>query len=351
MAPATELSLTLRPRSRIDFIRVSDLIREHLAPYRWSVYISYHTTAGYLDPALAERLRHDVRKVSAFIHSCHSLFPPGADYFHDRLQLRTELDDAARDREPRNADAHLTYIGCGLSSCVTYPNRPELPVYFVELDGVIPEGPRRRHTSVIGFNRSRRVDRFAVSIPVSTHPIDSVNLRDPALGLFERLQHEIRRQGIRQGRIDIVLEPDEVHAGLTVNEYETLLMQHDLAEVLRNPLRYMAERGRHMLEDPWAIPRKFRGYAKFDFVQVLNRFLDSCHLSGTVVERALQKFMAYPAARFLRMKRSLSLPITAGGSCDCGKVVAGRYQSPILIQWGRPERRRRRLRVALISFE
>ena len=57
------------------------------------------------------------------------------------------------------------------------------------------------------------------------------------------------------GRIDISLAPNEHHAGLTVNEYETLLMKHDLAEVLRNPLRFMAEKGKHMPSQPQGHPR------------------------------------------------------------------------------------------------
>jgi len=36
------------------------------------------------------------------------------------MELRTELSDAQRKVEPRNADSHLTYIGAGLRNCVTY---------------------------------------------------------------------------------------------------------------------------------------------------------------------------------------------------------------------------------------
>ena len=44
----------------------------------------------------------------------------------------------------------------------------------------------------------------------------------------------VDRHGISHGRIDLSLLPEERHAGLTVNEYETLLMRHDLREVLEN---------------------------------------------------------------------------------------------------------------------
>jgi hypothetical protein len=39
---------------------------------------------------------------------------------------------------------------------------------------------------------------------------------------------------------------------LTINEFETLLMKHDLAAVLRDPLRFMAKEYRHLLANPSA---------------------------------------------------------------------------------------------------
>ncbi|HRR26132.1 MAG TPA: hypothetical protein P5568_08770 [Acidobacteriota bacterium] len=351
MAPASEITLNLQARSRVDLINVSEMVEDTLRDRRWSVYYSYHTTAGYLDPDAAAKFRHDSRQVTAYLRSVQRMFPPDAGYYHDRLQLRHELDEATRLQEPRNADAHLTYIACGLSNCVTYANPGVAPVFFVELDGVGPAGSRTRRTSIVGYDREVTIQRFPITVPVSGHLIDSVNLKDPQLGLFAQIQEAVRRLGLLHGRIDITLEPSEEHAGLTVNEYETLLMQYDLAEVLRNPLRFVAQRSRHMLEDPLAIPRKAKGYAKFDFVHLLNETLDTFQLSGTLVERLLSKFMAYPAARSLRMKRSLSLLVTADGRNDFGHIVEGTYQSPILIQWGRPDRQRRRLQVSVVTFE
>ena len=52
------------------------------------------------------------------------------------------------------------------------------------------------------------------------------------------------------------LASGEQYASLTVNEYETLLMQHDLADVLRNPLRFAAEKARHAWNDPRAVPEQ-----------------------------------------------------------------------------------------------
>jgi len=83
-----------------------------------------------------------------------------------------------------------------------------------------------------------------------------VNLKDPHLGVYAQCADLVRQHGVTKGRIRLSLAPGERHAGLTVNEYETLLMRHDLGEVLRDPLRFMAEKAGHMLGNPRAIPAK-----------------------------------------------------------------------------------------------
>ena len=108
-------------------------------------------------------------------------------------------------------------------------------------------------------------------VPVSSHPIDSINLKDPRLGVYEQLVDLVARHGVTRGRIRLDLALGERHAGLTVNEYETLLMRHDLAHVLRNPLQFAAEKGRHMWADPRAIPAKTLDYAKYDMVRTFNK--------------------------------------------------------------------------------
>ena len=42
-----------------------------------------------------------------------------------------------------------------------------------------------------------------------------------------------------------------------------------------------------------------------------------------------------PAARFLRMKRAVSLLVSDRQSPGAGAIVEGTYQSPILVQWHR----------------
>jgi thiamine phosphate synthase YjbQ (UPF0047 family) len=349
----TELTLELRPRARVDLIDVTRRVAEEAGDFfrrhRQALYCSYHTTAGYLDRSLSARLGHRRDCLDPYLKLFQELFPAGADYRHDRLDLRRELSAEQRAQEPRNADSHLAFIGAGLTSCVTYPNRRDRPVFFVDLDGTSPAGSRRRQTTVLGFNRERIVEELFLGVPMSGHPVDSINLKDARLGLFDRLHERLRAHGVARGRVDLALGTDQRHAGLTVNEYETLLMQHDLAEVLRYPFRFMAEKGRHMLADPRAIPEKTIGYAQYDLVRALNRLLDALNVSESLLERVLARLIALPASRFLGMKRSVSLLVSERDGRPT--IVQGTYQSPILVQWRKAEGGERRLRVLLTVFE
>ena len=116
-----------------------------------------------------------------------------------------------------------------------------------------------------------------------------VNVIAPTPEERARLVHEL---GAPEEAVVHALDPAERHAGLTVNEYETLLMKHDLAEVLRNPVRFMIEKGKHMWQDPRAIPSKTRNYAKYDLVQVVNELLDTLGVSDSLVETLLAKLIA-----------------------------------------------------------
>lgn len=348
-AEPQHLELTLRPRSRYDAIDVAARVAaEHgdvLAPYPRVAYCSHHTTAGYLEQSLCSRLEHSRDRLDPFVGAFRRLFPEGAPYRHDQLDERVELSEASRRVEPRNADSHLAFISAGLRNCVTYLNRPGQPVYFVELDGTNGSAVRERRTTVLGFSRSRVVERVACEVPVSAHPIDSVNLADPRAGVMPRVEELLGRHGVGAGRVDIALEPGERDAGLTVNEYETLLMRHDLAEVLADPLRFLARTGRNALADPAAFAQKTLGYARYDLVQVVNELIDALRISSSAVERLLARAMAVPARRRLRLKRSVSLLVSDGG-----RLVKGTYQSPILIQWGEAAARRRAVDVTLTDF-
>ena len=353
----SEITLQLRPERRVDVIDVNERIRgvseDFLSEYQNALYCSYHTTAGFLEETICNRLGQCDDSVHRFLEPFQELFPFGAEYRHDQMHLRRELSPEQRRTEPRNADSHLTFISSGLENCVTYPSDPSRPVFFIDLDGVNKDNQDRRErtATVLGYNDERVVDTAEIVVPVSSHPIDSVSLRDPRLGVFEELHELLARHGISKGRVRIDLATDETHAGLTVNEYETLLMKHDLAEILRDPLRFMARKGRNMLRDPGAIPGKAKNYAKYDLVRLVNRVLDTLGLSESLVERVIDKCFAVPAERFLRMKRSVRLLVTEDPANGEGTIVQGRYQSPILVQWRKSEPQARSLNVKLTRFE
>ena len=352
--PPLEVNLDLTPRSRLDVINVSALV-ERASPgffnrFRRTVYCSFHTTAGYLEQTLCSRFGHRKESVEEYVRAFQKLFPPEAGYRHDELHLRSELTEAQRVCEPRNGDSHLTYIGSGLRSCVSYINRDDTPGYFIDLDGMNGAAHRSRNTTVIGYDHDEIVEKRRLWVPVSGHPVDSVSIRDPKLGLLEELSQVVERLDITKGKIELALAPHERNAGLTVNEYETLLMKHDLHEVLQNPLHFMAEKGRNILIDPKAVPQKTINYAKYDLVLVVNKILDSLGATNSPLERIVDKFLAVPAARFLRMKRKVNLLVSDREIQGRGRIVQGTYQSPILVQWDRAAEGHRILDVTITRF-
>ncbi len=351
--PATEIRLVLRPTRRFEAIDVNervahkagDVLRRHAK----SLYCSLHTTAGYLDQSLAGRMHHHHGRLAQFFDAWHAVFPPEADYRHDQMSLRKELSAEQKETEPRNADSHLTFIGSGMRNCVTYRNQPPAPVYFIDLDGTNDGTPRKRRTRIVAYDDERVVRRESFHVPLSRHPIDSVNLADPKLGLLERIDELLTSSGLVQGRVDITLPPAERNAGLTVNEYETMLMRHDLVEVLRDPLKYAVQRGRHMIDDPLSIPSKTINYATYDLPQLLNSLMDALHWDRSVLERAVAKLMAVPARRLLRSRR-----VTFLASHDRAKgrarLLRGTYQSPILVQWRPADGLTRTIEIAIVGL-
>jgi hypothetical protein len=156
--------------------------------------------------------------------------------------------------------------------------------------------------------------------------------------------------GVTNGRVRIALGGDEQHAGLTVNEYETLLMQHDLVEVLRNPLGFAAEKARHAWHDPMAVPAKALAYARYDLVRTLNQLVDALGWGASRVERLVARTLEVSASRFIRMRRSVDLPISDAGSPGYGTLVEGTYQVPILVQWRQSRQHAREVTLTLVRF-
>src|SRR3954465_97331 len=182
-----DLTLELAPKARFDVVDPrSHFKAEHraLAAFPQCLYWSFHTTAGFLDRSLVARLR--AQHVPAYVDAFRTIFPEGAGYEHDRLERRDALDATQRAVEPRNADSHLAFIASGLRTCVTHPNRAGEPVLFVDLDGVNEGRPRRRIPRLVGFSQERPVSAIQIQVPVSGHPIDSINLKDPRLGVYDQ---------------------------------------------------------------------------------------------------------------------------------------------------------------------
>jgi thiamine phosphate synthase YjbQ (UPF0047 family) len=352
MSAPLDLTLELAPSARFEVVdlraRLPVEYQEALAPYPSCLYWSAHTTAGFLDRSLIARL--GAERVATYVDALRRIFPEGAGYAHDRLERRVDLDAAQRATEPKNADSHLAFIAGGLRPCVIHPNRPGETVCFVDLDGVNEGRPRRRQTRVIGFSHEAVVAETRLDVPVSRHPIESINLKDPRLGVYERLAEFVDRAGVGTGRLHLALDPGERHAALTVNEFETLLMKHDLAAVLREPLRFMAAQYRGLLANPRAVPGKALGYAKYDLVRVLNSGLDTLGLHDSIVEKVLARTLAVPAARFFRIRRSVHLLVGDRGDGRHG-FVEGTYQSPILVQWQKSPRPTRVLHATLTRLE
>jgi hypothetical protein len=356
LMPATpvEFSLELTPRARVDVFdvrgEVSTRYGDALDEYPRALCCSFHTTAGYLDQGVAARLNQSPAGVMPYIDLFRTMFPEGAGYEHDKIERRTELSAEQRPTEPLNADSHLAFMAGALRTCVTYLNRPGEPMSFIDLDGVHAGQARTRRTTVLGYSTEETVAQARVVVPVSGHSIESVNLKDPRLGVYEQCAELLAAHAVTKGRIRLSLGPGERHAGLTVNEYETLLMRHDLSEVLRDPVRFMAEKAGHILGNPRAIPARTLDYAKYDLVRVFNRLVDALGLRESMVENVLSRAIAMPASRFLRMKRSVSLFVSDRDATGRGTIVEGTYQSPILVQWHRGTRQKRVLDVTLTRF-
>jgi thiamine phosphate synthase YjbQ (UPF0047 family) len=349
-----EATIPVVPRGRVDLIDVRRLageVHDHAFDrYPRCNYCSHHTTAGFLPQNLVARLRARPHVVGLYVDILRTVFPEGAGYRHDELAKREELTDAQRRVEPLNGDSHLAFIGGGLRASVTYrTDRPD-PVYLIDLDGVAGGKPRKRFTTIVGYSDEVEVARVQFSVPVSSHPVDAVNLKDPRIGLYSEIDALLDRHGVTKGRVRMALASNEQCAALTVNEYETLLMRHDLAEVLQNPFRFAVQKARHVWNDPGAVPYKAIDYAKYDLVSAVNSFVDAVGLGASRIERILGRILAVPASHFLRTRRTIDLLVSDEQSGGPGRLIHGTYQAPLLLQWSGASRRSRLIEVTLTRF-
>lgn len=309
-------SLTLRPdhRPQVTDLRVELEERYgdgQLEPFRQLLCVSYHTTAGFMDPPLRRRLSAESSRLDTFLEALSEIFPPDAGYHHDRLELRAELSEEQRRREPLNADAHLSFIGGGFSNCVVYEGSSAQPLWFVDFDGAYRDSSdrpvrRTRSAVVVGFQEEEVVQRVELEVATAADR-QAVRLRNGSGCITDKLAAEVRRLGIEYGRIDLKLAPEERGSGITVNEFEALLMERDLTEVLDEPLRY-AEAGSD-----------------------LQKAMGALGVSPDRRDRMLDRALEGTPARILRVRRDVSVAILPGERG--GEIIRGTYQSPILVQW------------------
>ena len=124
--------------------------------YPKALCCSFHTTAGYLDQGVATRLVHSRGGVMSYINVFRTMFPEGAGYEHDKIDRRTELTEAQKPEEPRNADSHLAFMAGALRTCVAYRNQSERA-------GLLHRSRRRprRQASQAPHQRARLLERGA----------------------------------------------------------------------------------------------------------------------------------------------------------------------------------------------
>jgi len=146
------------------------------------------------------------------------------------------------------------------------------------------------------------------------------------------------------------LAPSEQNACLTVNEYETLLMRHDLTDVLREPFRFAVEKARHVWNEPRAVPLKARAYARYDVMQAANQLIDVLGLPISRLEQWAARALAKPAERLFGVKRSVDLLVSDINSTGRAEIVEGTYQSPILIHWRGTSAGVRTVQASLTEF-
>jgi hypothetical protein len=317
----TALELELHPVRRPEAVDLGPRLVEARGDGRFQearrlLCLSHHTTAGFLDRRLRRRVGGDGARLQGFLDALGGIFPKGADYEHDRLDLRSELSEAEREREPLNADAHLAFIGGGFTNCTIVDARDPSPLWFVDLDGVYEDRMGRpvhrvRRATVVGYREEEVVARIPVRIPVAPGA-GVVRLDDPELGLLERIATTVRSEGVESGRVRLRLDDGVADAGVTVNEFEALLMERDVPRVLADPLGF-AGSARH----------------------ALSGLLETVGVGSLRVPRLLRRLLAHPTPRVLRMQRDVSLGILPGRGAEggsCGGIVLGTYQSPILVQ-------------------
>lgn len=303
-AAPQHVTVCLQPARRVAVLPVRAAVRAthpEVLAYPHVLYSAHHTTAGFLDAEARHQAGAEARRIRNFLAPYRALFPYGAGYQHDQMHLRTELRPAQRRCEPHNADAHLTYIGAGLTACTRTASETE--VALVDLDGVNNEtGHRRqRRVTALGFTETATVVSFEVPVPAPHADRGATSLHDPRLDLVARIQAALTHYDVSYGCVRLALTGDTRGAALVINEFETQLMHHDVARVLREPKAFSRVK---------QIPAPAGG---------------SSH--------APPQTSAVERPEDLRLSSTCRLMVRPPQNNGRSRLVQGRYQSPILLHW------------------
>lgn len=323
-------------------------------------FCSVHTTAGFLEQPLVLKLGNNREGIESLVRSARRLFPEGAPYWHDRMELRSELSAEQRKHEPLNADSHLAFICLGLCNCVLYEFTPDHPVYFIDLDGKSKETFRSRKSMVVGYNNATCVheETLKVDLPKKNQCAVDLNRSLPDL------QALVAKYQIHRGLVTIELAPGEKHAGITVNEFEALLVERDITDVLMNPLKYMLHNAPQFARHPLMVPSKAKNILQYEIrlairdglrvanrsVSILEYMVERLGIHLPLLEYVIDRIASPLEARWMNLGSTIQLLINAKDKDPLGRVVVGTYQSPILIQWRRPESDVREMRLRLLRF-
>lgn len=321
---------------------------------------SLHTTAGFLEQSFAEKLEGHPEGVEWLVRSANRLFPEGAPYWHDRMELRHELSAEQRKCEPLNADSHLAFICLGLCSCALYTFDPDHPIYFIDLDGEFQGTFRSRKSIAVGFNRTDCVHEEVIEVEMPEKIRCALDLSK----YFHHLRAHIATHKIDQGLITMELVSDEKNAGITVNEFETLLVERDVTDVLMNPLKYMLHNASELARHPLILPGKAKNVLVYELhlairdglrlasrsVSAIEYMADRLGVHLPLLEHVIDRLATPLEARWMNLGSKVQFLIDPDHKGPYGPIVTGRYQSPILIQWRRPDADIRRVNLRLLRF-
>ncbi len=360
----TVTTLNLSARSRLDMQNISEMLAKadngSFTSFDKVAIASMHTTAGFLEQPFATKLGNSAEGIGHLVRSAHRLFPEGAPYWHDQMELRDELSEEQRKVEPLNADSHLAFICLGLCNSVQYTFAPKNPIYFIDLDGESRGTFRSRKVLAIGYNDTECIYEQSLSVDMPEQERCAVDL-SKNISDFQALAAEHK---IRQGLITFELEPDENHAGITVNEFETLLVERDITDVLLNPLKYIKNNVSEFARKPLMIPRKAKKILMYELhlairdglkwagrsVSAVEYIAERLHMRLPLLEYVIDRIANPIEARWMNLGSKARFLINTEDGETSGSVKIGTYQSPILIQWRRPDSDVRRLRARLLRL-